>query len=151
MNVGVIGGSECTKEVAHKAFELGRLIGEQRWNLVCGGRSGVMENVCKGAKSTGGLTIGILPDSNSDKANPYLDVKIPTGLGYARNILVVRASQFLIAVSGKYGTLSEIAFALSEKKVVFGIETWDIEGVRKVNSPLEAVEEIKRMVGKKNE
>jgi uncharacterized protein (TIGR00725 family) len=151
MNIGVVGGSECSQDVWDKAFELGRLIGKQGWTLICGGRTGVMESVCKGAKQEGGLTVGILPGYDYKQANRYLDVKIPTGLGYARNVLVVRASDFLIAVNGKYGTLSEISFALSEGKAVFGIDTWDIQGIKKVETPLCAIQEIKKMAGIKDE
>ena len=105
-----------------------------------------MEAACKGAKEEGGLTVGILPSFDESVANRFLDVKIPTGLGYARNILVVRASGFLIAIDGKYGTLSEIAFALNEGKTVVGIDTWKIKGVIKVKTPKEAVARIKRLV-----
>lgn len=103
-----------------------------------------MEAASKGAKEKGGITCGILPGLDGREANPYLDIKIPSGLGYARNILVVRASNILVAIDGKYGTLSEIAFALNEEKRVLGINTWDIKGVIKVSSPLEAIKKIKR-------
>jgi len=102
-----------------------------------------MEAACKGAKEKGGLTVGILPSYEGKEANAYLDVKIPTGLGYARNILVVRASDFLVAVDGKHGTLSEIAFALNEGKPVLGINTWDIKGIVRVRTPKEALRKIK--------
>lgn len=104
-----------------------------------------MEAACLGAKEAGGLTVGILPSFDGDDANPYVDIKIPTGLGYARNILVVRSSRFVIAIDGKYGTLSEISFALNEARPVLGIETWNIKGVRKVKNPQEAIEKIKRL------
>ena len=145
MNVGVIGGSVCSKRVYKIAFELGRLIAKERWVLICGGGGGVMEAVCKGAKSEGGLTVGILPSIDGREANEYLDVKLPTGLGYVRNTLIVRASDILIAVDGRYGTLSEIAFALNEGKLVLGIETWDIKGVKKVKTPQEAINFIKKL------
>ena len=87
-----------------------------------------MEAACQGAKAAGGLTVGILPGHNPKEANRFVDVKIPTGLGYARNLFVVRAADIIIAVDGKYGTLSEIAFAFNEGKSVLGIETWKIKG-----------------------
>ena len=103
----------------------------------------MMEAVCKGAQEAKGLTVGILPSYNGKDANQYLDVKIPTGLGYARNVLVVRAAEAMIALSGKEGTLSEIAFALSEKKPVVGIETWDIKGVIKASGAKDAIAKVK--------
>jgi len=143
MNISVVGGHSCSEEIYQLAYELGKLIAQEGWVLVCGGKTGVMEAACKGAKETGGITVGILPSYDSEEANEYVDIKIPTGIGYARNALVVRAGQAVIAVSGKEGTLSEIAFALSEKKPVVGIATWDIEGVLKVKAPGEAIALVK--------
>ncbi|MDD4294731.1 MAG: TIGR00725 family protein [Candidatus Omnitrophica bacterium] len=143
MNISVIGGSKCSVKTAKKAEELGQLIAENKWILICGGGSGVMEAACKGAYKAGGVTVGLLPEITDKYANKYLTVKIPMGIGYARNIFVVRASDYIIAVDGKTGTLSEIAFALNEGKKVYGIETWDIPGVIKVLSPQEAVERVK--------
>lgn len=145
MNIGVIGGYKCRKKDYTVAYELGKLIAVQGWTLICGGGSGVMEAAAKGVKEKGGLTIGILPGLNTNEANPYLDARIPTGLGYARNILVVRASDVLVAIDGKYGTLSEIAFALNEEKKIIGIRTWDIKGLIKVKSAKEAVTKIKQI------
>lgn len=147
MNVAVLGGKKCSARLYKIAKKLGQLIAERGWVLVCGGGTGVMEAACSGAKEKNGLTVGILPTLEEEKANPYLDVKIPTGLGDARNILVVRAARVVIAVNGKYGTLSEIAFALTEGKPVVGIETWDIKGVVKVKTPEEAVDFVAKKVG----
>ncbi|MCK5287636.1 MAG: TIGR00725 family protein [Candidatus Omnitrophica bacterium] len=143
MNVAVIGGSNCTKKNYNIAKELGCLIALEGWTLICGGGFGVMEAACKGAKEKGGLTVGILPSYKGEDANSYLDVQIPTGLGYARNILVVRSAEIVIAIDGKEGTLSEIAFALNEKKYVIGINTWDIKGIKKVSTVQQAIEKIK--------
>ncbi|UCD15690.1 MAG: TIGR00725 family protein [Candidatus Omnitrophota bacterium] len=145
MNVAVIGGSQSSKKVCKLAQELGALIAAQGWVLICGGGSGVMEAAACGAKRGGGITVGILPSDNKAEANPYVDVKIPTGLGYARNILVVRAADVVVAVDGKYGTLSEIAFALNEAKPVIGIDTWDIKGIKKIDNPKDAIEYIKQL------
>jgi uncharacterized protein (TIGR00725 family) len=112
--------------------------------LVCGGLGGVMEAACRGAKEAGATTIGILPGTDRADANPFVDVAVPTGLGEARNALVVRAADALIAVGGGYGTLSEIAFALKAGKRVTGLGTWDVEGVEAVGSPEEAVETVLR-------
>ena len=106
--ISVIGSSEATKEEYEIAYELGKLLARKGYVVVCGGRTGVMEAVCKGAKEEGGLTIGILPTLDESSANPYVDIRIPTGLGWFRNPLVVLASNKVIAVGGAYGTLSEI-------------------------------------------
>lgn len=145
MNVGIVGGHRCSRNIAAIAEELGYLIARQGWVLICGGGGGVMEAACRGVREAGGLSIGILPSSHGQEANAYLDIKIPTGLGYARNFLVVRASHVIIAVDGEYGTLSEIAFALCEGKRVLGIKTWKIKGVKEVKDPSLAIKEIKRM------
>ena len=144
LNIAVIGGSTCSKKIYTQAQELGSLIAKEGWTLICGGLTGVMEAVAQGAKQAGGLTVGILPGANPKEANPYIDVKIPTNLGYARNILVVRAAEAIVALDGKYGTLSEISFALNEEKLVIGIDSWDIEGIVKVKDPQEAIELIKK-------
>ena len=111
------------------AAEVGRLLAERGAVLVCGGRGGAMEAACRGAKDAGGLTVGILPGSNRSEANPFVDVVLPTGLGEARNALVVGAAEVVIAIGGGYGTLSEIALALKTGKRVIGLGTWAIEGV----------------------
>jgi hypothetical protein len=98
-----------------------------------------MEAACRGAKEAGGLTVGILPGSDRSEANPYVDVVLPTGLGEARNALVVGAADVVIAVGGGYGTLSEVALALKAGKRVIGLGTWEIEGVTAVEGPEAAV------------
>ena len=145
LNVAVIGGYSCSKKIYAAAKELGSLIAKEDWTLICGGLSGVMEAACLGAKKEGGLTVGILPGISTREANKYVDVRIPTGLGYARNILVVRSSEVIIAIDGKYGTLSEIAFALSEGKAVIGIGTWNIKGIIKVKTPKAAIKKVKEI------
>ena len=99
-----------------------------------------MEAACRGAKEAGGTTVGLLPGHDRDDANPYVDVAVPTGLGEARNALVVRTADSLIAIGGGYGTLSEIALALRTGKRVVGLGTWEIAGIEAVSSPDEAVE-----------
>jgi uncharacterized protein (TIGR00725 family) len=98
-----------------------------------------MEAACRGAKRAGGTTLGILPGLDRGQANPHVDVAVPTGLGEARNALIVRAADALVAVGGGYGTLSEIALALRGGKPVVGLGTWDIDGVEAVASAEEAV------------
>jgi len=117
--VGVIG---CDGEISKKLREISERIGEDVAKnnslLMCGGRGGIMEAVCKGAKRAGGITIGILPSLNSKDANPYVDIPITTGIGQARNALVVSCSDVVIAINGRVGTLSEIGLALSYGKPV---------------------------------
>jgi uncharacterized protein (TIGR00725 family) len=123
---------------------VGRELGSRGALLVTGGLGGVMEAACRGARDAGGTTIGILPGTDRSAANPYVDVAIPSGLGEARNALVVRAADALIAIGGAYGTLSEIAFALKAGKRVVGLGTWDIDGVEVADSPEAAVETVLR-------
>jgi uncharacterized protein (TIGR00725 family) len=107
--------------------------------VVCGGLGGVMEAACRGAKDAGGTTVGILPGHGRADANPYVDVAIATGLGEARNALVVRAADALIAIGGEYGTLSEIALALKAGKPVVGIESWDLDPIVEARDAADAV------------
>jgi uncharacterized protein (TIGR00725 family) len=123
---------------------VGRGLAERGVAVVCGGLGGVMEAACRGAKRAGGTTIGILPGSDRAAANEYVDVAIPTGLGEARNAIVVRAADALVAVGGGYGTLSEIAFALKAGRRVVGLGTWDVDGVEAAASPAAAVEAVMR-------
>jgi uncharacterized protein (TIGR00725 family) len=118
---------------------VGRALAERGAVVVCGGLGGVMEAACRGARAAGGLTVGILPGTDRTAANPFVEVAIQSGLGEARNALVVRAADALIAVGGGYGTLSEIALALKAGKRVVGLDSWDIEGVVAVADPAAAV------------
>jgi uncharacterized protein (TIGR00725 family) len=134
--VAVIGpGDEPTVAAA----EVGRLLAERGATLVCGGRGGAMEAACRGAKEADGLTVGILPGADRSEANPFVDVVVPTGLGEARNALVVGAADAVIAIGGGHGTLSEIALALKAGKRVIGLGTWEIEGVVVAEDPEAAV------------
>ncbi|MFQ5841637.1 MAG: TIGR00725 family protein [Thermodesulfobacteriota bacterium] len=140
MLIGVIGASSCSAEIAKLAEAVGREIGKRGAVLICGGLGGVMEFASKGAKEAGGLTIGILPGRSKEDANSYIDIPIVTGLGHARNIVIAHSADSLIAISGEYGTLSEIAIGLKLKKTVIGLNTWDIEGVIRANTAAEAIE-----------
>ncbi|MCM8832010.1 MAG: TIGR00725 family protein [Candidatus Omnitrophica bacterium] len=148
MNIAVIGGHKCSKKHYNIAKKLGNLIAKEGWILICGGREGVMEAVCFGVKQAGGLSVGILPSYDGSDANKYVDIKIPTGLGYARNILVVRAADVVVAIGGSWGTLSEIAFALNEGKIVLGIDTFKIKGIKQVKNPEAAIKYIKKIYAK---
>lgn len=122
--ITVVGPASCTDRQADTAEEVGKFIAERGAIVVCGGRGGVMEAACRGAVTVGGTTVGILPGSDISEGNPYLTVALPTGLGEARNALVARAGQAMIAIGGSYGTLSEIALALKAGRKVIGLETW---------------------------
>lgn len=124
--VGVIGAGTCDTKTAALAEAVGRGLAERGAAVVCGGLEGVMAAACRGAKSAGGLTIGILPGNSRADANPWVDIPIATGLGEARNIIIVRTAQAIIAVGGEYGTLSEIAFALKLGVPVVGLNTWQL-------------------------
>jgi uncharacterized protein (TIGR00725 family) len=124
------------------AERIGRELAARGATLVCGGLGGVMEAACRGAKEGGGTTVGILPGDDRAAANQFVDVAIPTGLGEARNALVVRAADALVAVGGGYGTLSEIALALKAGKRVVSLGSWEIEGVQPADGPEAAVEAV---------
>ncbi|OGO15584.1 MAG: TIGR00725 family protein [Chloroflexi bacterium RBG_16_48_7] len=134
--IAVVGGGKCTPEEAVVAESVGRELAKRGAILVCGGLGGIMEAACKGASSEGGITIGILPSDNADTANPYVQIPIATGMGEARNLVIVRTARAVIAVSGEYGTLSEIAFALKNNKPVIGLNTWSL---RKNSEDVEAI------------
>lgn len=123
--VSVIGGSECSASEAEVAEEVGRLLALAGVGIVCGGRGGVMEAACRGAWEAGGLTVGLLPGASGEEGNDYLSVVLPTGLGEARNVMVVRAGDAVIAIGGGLGTLSEIAHALRLQKPVVALGTWE--------------------------
>jgi uncharacterized protein (TIGR00725 family) len=138
--VGVIGAGECDAKTAEQAREIGEMIARAGAELVCGGLLGVMEAACRGAEDAGGLTVGILPGSDRRQANPHVNVPIATGLGDARNYVIINTSDVLIAVGGGHGTLSEIGFALKSGKKVIGLNTWQIDGVIRADSPAQAAE-----------
>lgn len=140
IRIGIIGGASPEPEFRQIAFQLGKLIGEKGAVLVCGGLGGIMEAAARGAKRSGGLTIGILPGASPGDANPHIDVPVATGLGYTRNSLVALNADVLIAVDGQFGTLSEIAYGQIYGKKVIGIGTWDIKGVIKAETAEQAVE-----------
>jgi len=153
MIIGVIGDSSCPTEEAKLAESVGELLAQRGATIVCGGLGGVMEAVCRGAKSKGGLTIGILPGKNSSTANPWVDIPVVTGLGEARNVVVAKSAQAIIAIGGNYGTLSEIAYALKSSIPVIGLNTWSLarngqedDSIIKVQSATEAVDKAISLV-----
>ena len=151
MIISVIGSSNpATREHVELAEEVGRELARRNIMVVCGGLSGIMEAVCRGAKSEGGTTIGILPGRAAAEANSYVDIPIVTTMGYSRNVIVVHTGEAVIAVGGAFGTLSEIGHALSDGIPVVGLKTWplttngdgvDIGGsIIRAESPADAVD-----------
>ncbi len=125
--ISVIGGERAPDEALNLAEDVGRELARRGATLVCGGGGGVMEAACRGARAAGGHTVGILPgrDARQSPPNPYVEFPIFTGLGYARNALVVLSGEAVIAIDGAYGTLSEIAYALIHGIPLVGLDTWD--------------------------
>ena len=147
----MIGSSNpATREHVELAEEVGRELARRGIMVVCGGLSGIMEAVCRGAKSEGGTTIGILPGRAAAEANSYVDIPIVTSMGYARNVIVVHTGEAVIAVGGAFGTLSEIGHALSDGIPVVGLKTWPItvngdgidisDSIIQADSPADAVD-----------
>jgi uncharacterized protein (TIGR00725 family) len=156
MRVSVIGGSSIDDDTRELARDVGRLLGERGHSVVCGGLGGVMAAVCRGAReATGGPsgddgaeTIGILPTGRRADANRWVTTPIATGLGNARNPLVVHNGDAVIAIDGSTGTLSELGHALDFGRPVAGLDTHDValDGFRAVETPREAVEYIESAV-----
>jgi uncharacterized protein (TIGR00725 family) len=125
--VAVCGESDPQTPLKDLAFELGRGIAGRNAVLVCGGLTGVMEHAARGARAAGGLTVGLLPGDDPNEANEYIDVAIATGLGHARNAILARTADGVVAVGGGLGTLSEIALALRNRRPAIGIKTWHFD------------------------
>ncbi len=144
--ISVIGGHSCTKEVEQIAQDLGKKLAKVVDTLICGGLSGTMKAVCQGFKAEGGLTIGIIPGYDKNDANPFMDIVIPTGMGLARNVLVVKSADAVVALPGQMGTLSEIAYCLQFGIPVISLNSWGIKGVIKVKTVDEAIDKAKELL-----
>lgn len=131
--IAVVGGSDCDDEIFALAEETGVGIARRGAVLICGGGSGVMEAASRGARSAGGMVLGILPGDDPRAGNRYLTAAIATGLGEARNAVIARTADALIAVGGEFGTLSEIALAMKMGKPVIGLKTWEIKPPRELD------------------
>ena len=150
IHIGVIGAGTCSSEIYHQANEVGYLIGKNEWTLFCGGLGGVMEAAAKGCYQSGGMTVGILPGKEKDSANPFIRLAIATGLGEGRNLLVVRASDVVVAIAGGYGTLSEIGLALKIGKPVIGLKIWPgIYGVDYAETPEQAIAQVVKYLSRR--
>ncbi len=127
MMISVVGGDRASEAALVLAEDVGRELADRGCSVVCGGRGGVMEAVCRGARSRGGHTIGILPTMDRSGMNPYVEFPVVTGIGYARNAIVVLSGEAIIAVEGSYGTLSETALALAYHKPVIALGSWKFD------------------------
>lgn len=138
--IGVIGASACSPELYELAIRVGAEIARANAVLICGGLGGVMEAACRGARENGGLTVGILPGIDRREANGYVDIPIASGIRDARNTIIVRTADGLIAVGGSYGTLSEIAFAKKFGKPLISLRSWGFDStIPQVDSAERAV------------
>ncbi|MCK4301832.1 MAG: TIGR00725 family protein [candidate division Zixibacteria bacterium] len=146
--IAVVGAGKCSKKLRDMAFIVGKYVAENGGIIVCGGMGGIMEGAARGAKEAGGVTIGILPTSNKEDANEFIDYIIPTGFGEARNIMVVRSADAVVAFPGKFGTLIEMAFALNAKKPVISVNAWKLgDEINQVDTPLEAAKLAMELAG----
>jgi uncharacterized protein (TIGR00725 family) len=158
VNISVIGGEACPPEALAAAEAAGRELARLGATVVCGGRGGVMEAACRGAREAGGHTIGILPGRGPSDSPPnsYVEFPIYTGMGYARNVMVVLSGEAVIAISGAYGTLSEIAYCLIHDIPVVGIDTWDFayhghesSRIERTSDPVEAARLAVKLAGRR--
>src|SRR4051812_6624742 len=145
--IAIAGPGEAAPWELEAAEEAGAAVAEAGCGLVCGGLGGVMEAACRGARSRGGMTVGLLPGDDPLDANGWVQLAIPTGMGEARNALIIRTAAAVIAIGGAWGTLSEIALAMKRGTPVIGLGTWEfagrwaaVEGVTRVQSAAEAVQ-----------
>lgn len=146
IRIAVFGGSQCPEHIYEKARQVGRLLAQKGILVYCGGMTGVMEAVSRGVREGKGSVVGILPESDSESANPYVNIPVATGAGSARNAMIVNSVHGAIAIDGQYGTLSEIGHALRAGKPVVGLDTWEIVGVRAVSTPEQCVEKILELI-----
>ncbi|UCH81735.1 MAG: TIGR00725 family protein [Nitrospiraceae bacterium] len=149
MIISVIGAGSCDEQTYKTAEDVGRIVAQRGAILITGGLGGVMEAASKGANRAGGTVIGILPGFSNKEANKYVTIPVTTGLSHARNVIVVRSADAVIAVAGEYGTLSEIAIALKLGKPVVGINSWEnIRGAVKADNAEDAVAKAFELAGK---
>ena len=142
--ISVFGGRDITPEVYENSVEIGRLLAREGYLVFCGGGQGVMEAISKGVSEAGGTVIGILKGKELEEGNDYLTIPIATGMDIARNAVLAYNCDAAVAISGKYGTMSEIAYACQLNKPVVGYETWDINHVVHAESPEDVITKLKK-------
>jgi len=146
ITISVIGGHDADDNVRKLAYDVGRMVARLGAVLVCGGLSGVMEAASSGAKDAGGLTIGILPGKDKQDANPYIDIALPTSIGFARNAIVACSAHIIIALPGSYGTLSEISYGIVFNRPIIDLGNWNKDGMIKVDNFEDAEIKIKELM-----
>jgi uncharacterized protein (TIGR00725 family) len=142
--ISVFGGRNITPEVYENSVEIGRLLAQEGFLVFCGGGKGVMEAISKGVSKSGGTVIGILKGKELEEGNDYLTIPIATGMDIARNAVLAYNCDAAIAISGQYGTMSEIAYAFQLDKPVIGYQTWDINNVIQAESPEDVISKLKK-------
>ncbi|MCK4882443.1 MAG: TIGR00725 family protein [Candidatus Omnitrophica bacterium] len=146
ITISVIGGHDIDAEVESLAHEVGGIVAKVGAVLVCGGLGGAMKAASRGAKEAGGLTIGILPGKDKADANPYIDIALPSSIGYARNAMVACSADIIIALPGSEGTSSEISYGIVYKRSIIDLGGWDREGAIKVKDTAEAEAKIRELI-----
>jgi len=148
ITISVIGGSRITPQVSTLAQAVGEMVAQCDCVLVCGGLGGAMAAAAKGAKSAGGLTIGLLPGKHKTDANAYIDIALPTTIGYARNAMVAASADIIVALPGSFGTNSEICYGLVYGRPVIDLGDWKIKGMIPAQDVDQAREKIKEIIKK---
>lgn len=148
ITISVIGGSQIDSNVEELAHKVGEIVANVGAILVCGGLLGSMQAAARGCKSAGGLTIGLLPGVEKSDANPYIDIALPTTIGFARNACVAASGDIIIALPGSHGTSSEISYGLVYKKPIIDLGNWNREGMIKVQDLNDAEVKIKECISK---
>lgn len=148
VTISVIGGHDANSKVERLAHDIGKIIAKVEAILVCGGLKGVMEAAAKGAKKAGGVTIGLLPGKKKADANPYIDIALPTSMGFSRNTIVACSADIIVALPGSHGTNSEICYGLVFGRPVIDLGNWGIDGMIKVKDIKEAELVIKKYIQK---
>ena len=144
--ISVFGGRQVTNKTYENALELGRLLGKDGYLVYNGGGSGVMEAVSKGVDQSGGICVGILKGSSLNEMNPYVHIPLATNLGITRNALLAYNCDVAVAISGQYGTLSEISYVLQLKKPIVGFKSWDIGNMYNVKTIKGIMQYIERNI-----
>jgi len=144
MQIAVVGGGLCSPEACETARRLGLLLASRSHILLSGGRGGVMEAACRGAHEGGGVAVGILPGER-EEANTFVDISIVTGMGQARNAVIVKSADVVIALPSEMGTLSEMALALKMNRPLISLGSWELPGALAAKSREEAVELLEKM------
>ena len=144
--ISVIGAHDTEQRVEQLAHDIGKIVAKVGAILVCGGLEGVMEAAAKGCQQAGGTTIGLLPGTSKADANQYIEIALPTSIGYARNAMVACCADIIVALPGSHGTSCEISYGLVYKKPVIDLGRWDRKGMIRVKNLKEAEVKIKELI-----